>query len=54
MKVLLLNGSPRKAGCTFTALTEVANTLNAKGIENDIIQAGDPSIEHVKAAAKIM
>ena len=54
MKVLLLNGSPRKAGCTFTALTEVANTLNAQGIETKIFQAGDPSIENVKVAAKIM
>ena len=25
MKVLLLNGSPRKAGCTFTALSETAS-----------------------------
>lgn len=54
MKVLLLNGSPRKAGCTFTALTEVANTLNEQEIETEIFQAGDPSIENVKAAAKIM
>lgn len=53
-EVLLLNGSPRKAGCTFTALTEVANTLNAQGIETEIFQAGDPSIENVKVAAKIM
>ena len=27
MKVLLLNGSPRKEGCTYTALTEIAETL---------------------------
>ena len=27
MKVLLLNGSPRKAGCTYTALCEVAKAL---------------------------
>lgn len=33
MKVLLLNGSPRKEGCTFTALSEVADTLNKNGIE---------------------
>ena len=26
MKVLLLNGSPRKEGCTYTALTEIAET----------------------------
>lgn len=32
MKVLLINGSPHKEGCTFTALSEVANTLNKNGI----------------------
>ena len=25
MKVLLINGSPHKEGCTFTALTEIKN-----------------------------
>ena len=50
MKVLLLNGSPRKAGCTFTALTEVANTLNAQGIETEIFQAGNFML-HKPAAA---
>ena len=25
MKALLINGSPRPNGCTFTALTELAN-----------------------------
>ena len=28
MKVLLINGSPKKAGCTFTALNEVAKYIN--------------------------
>ena len=28
MKVLLVNGSPHKEGCTYTALTEVANALD--------------------------
>lgn len=51
MKVLLLNGSPRKAGCTFTALEEVASVLNANGIETEIFQAGNPETENVKAAA---
>ena len=41
MKVLLLNGSPRKEGCTFTALSEVAKTLNQNGIDTEIFQAGD-------------
>ena len=32
MKVLLLNGSPHKNGCTYTALNEVAQTLNNEDI----------------------
>ena len=51
MKVLLLNGSPRKEGCTFTALSEVAKTLNQNGIDTEIFQAGDPDKDNVKAAA---
>ena len=33
MKVLLVNGGPHKTGCTYTALCEVAETLNKEGIE---------------------
>lgn len=51
MKVLLLNGSPRKEGCTYTALTEVAAALNKNGIDTEIFQAGNPDTENVKAAA---
>ena len=40
MKVLLLNGSPRKEGCTYTALTEIAETLKKNGVEAEIFQAG--------------
>lgn len=36
MKVLLLNGSPHKEGCTYTALCEVEKTLNEAGIETEI------------------
>lgn len=36
MKVLLVNGSPHKEGCTHTALCEVAKTLNDEGIETEI------------------
>ena len=36
MKVLLVNGSPNKNGCTYTALTEVEKTLNESGIETEI------------------
>ena len=35
-KVLLINGSPRENGNTFTALSEVAKTLNEEGIETEI------------------
>ena len=32
MKVLLINGSPRDNGNTFTALSEVAKTLNEEDV----------------------
>ena len=51
MKVLLLNGSPRKNGCTYTALNVVADALKAEGIDVEVFQAGDPDMENVKAAA---
>ena len=40
MKVLLFNGSPRKNGCTFTALSEIAHILNDAGVETEILQIG--------------
>ena len=40
MKVLLVNGSPHEKGCTYTALEEVAETLNAEGIETEIFPIG--------------
>ena len=40
MKVLLVNGSPHKEGCTYTALCEVAKELNNEGIETEIFYAG--------------
>ena len=43
MKVLLLNGSTHKNGCTYLALLEVAKALNAEGVETEIVQLGvDP------------
>lgn len=44
MKVLLINGSPRVKGCTFTALSEVAKTLEECGIETEIAQIGNKAI----------
>ena len=40
MKVLLINGSPHANGSTYTALKEVADTLNIEGIETEIVQVG--------------
>jgi multimeric flavodoxin WrbA len=45
MKVLLVNGSPRKNGCTYTALTEVAKTLNSEGIDTDFFWIENEAIQ---------
>lgn len=52
MKVLLINGSPHTNGCTFTALSEVAKTLNENGIDTEIIQAGNQNIRGCAACGK--
>ena len=44
MKVLLINGSPRIKGNTFTALSEAARTLEKNGIETEIVQIGPKPI----------
>ena len=44
MKVLLLNGSPYKNGCTHTALSEIAAELNRLGIETQELWVGNKPI----------
>jgi multimeric flavodoxin WrbA len=44
MKVLLINGSPHKEGTTYTALNEVRKTLEAEGVECELIQVGHLTI----------
>lgn len=44
MKVLLINGSPRTNGCTYTALSEVAKALEAENIETEIFHVGNKPI----------
>ncbi|MBE6989208.1 MAG: flavodoxin family protein [Ruminococcaceae bacterium] len=39
-RVLLINGSPHKAGCTYTALREVADTLEKNGVATEIYHIG--------------
>ena len=52
MKVILVNGSPNAKGCTFTALNEVANTLNHDGIETEIFQVGTKPLVGCTACRK--
>lgn len=44
MKVLLINGSPNEKGCTYTALNEIAETLNKEEIDTDIYYIGTEPI----------
>ena len=44
MKVLMINGSPNREGCTYTALSEVAKTLEKHGIESEIVHVGNKDI----------
>jgi multimeric flavodoxin WrbA len=41
MKVLLINGSPHEKGCTYTALMEIADTLEKEGIDADFFWIGN-------------
>ena len=41
MKVMLVNGSSRKNGCTGAALAEVARALHEEGIETETIWVGN-------------
>ncbi|MGN0363719.1 MAG: flavodoxin family protein [Bilifractor sp.] len=40
MKVLMINGSRRERGCTYTALSIIADALKEEGIESEIIFVG--------------
>ena len=44
MKVLLLNGSSHRNGCTFTALDEVSRALKNEHIDTEIFQLGNPEL----------
>ena len=48
IKVLLLNGSTRKDGCTYLALSEAAKALNEQGVETEIVQMGGGSVRDCK------
>jgi multimeric flavodoxin WrbA len=44
MKALLLNGSPNAKGCTYTALSIVAEELEKNGVEAEIVHVGHKDI----------
>lgn len=52
MKVLMLNGSPHRNGCTYTALTEIGETLKKYGIDYEIFQIGNKPIRDCIACNK--
>ena len=49
MKILLINGSPHKEGCTHTALNEIAKTLKNEGIESEFYFIGNEPIAPCRA-----
>lgn len=52
MKVLLVNGSSRKNGCTNAALTEVARALREEGIETEFFFIGNEALPDCIACRK--
>lgn len=54
MKVLLINGSPHREGCTFTALSEVAATLQSRGIETELLYLGKQPLAGCIACGKCL
>ena len=52
MNVLLINGSPHKSGCTFTALSEIAGEFEKQGIETRIFHIGTKAIRGCIACGK--
>ena len=52
MKALLINGSPHATGCTYTALAELQRTLEAEGIETELIHVGHQDIHGCIACGK--
>ena len=59
MKVLMINGSRREKGCTYTALSIVADSLKEEGIDSEIVFIGkdatngniDACVANLKAIA---
>jgi multimeric flavodoxin WrbA len=44
MKVILVNGSPRAKGCTYTGLSIIKEQLAINGVDSEIFQVGDKPV----------
>ena len=44
MKVLLVNGSPNRKGCTYVALKQIQDTLSEENIDSEIYHVGHNDI----------
>lgn len=51
-KILLINGSPHEKGCTYTALSEIANTLAKNDVESEILYLGTKPVAGCIACGK--
>lgn len=51
-KILLINGSPHEKGCTYTALREIADTLNKNNVESEILYLGTKRLAGCIACGK--
>ena len=52
MKVILINGSAKKEGCTAAALGEVARALHEEGIETETIFIGNKALQDCMGCGK--
>ena len=52
MKAILINGSTHENGCTYTALSEVANQLARHDIESEIVHIGNNAVHGCTACAQ--
>jgi multimeric flavodoxin WrbA len=52
MKTLLINGSPKEKGCTYTALREVEKVLQEENIETEIFHIGNKAVQGCTACGK--
>ena len=44
MKVILLNGSPKASGCTFTGLSIIKDQLALNGVESELFHVGNKPV----------